>query len=71
MDAVRCLRCGATRWSYRSGTLRHLLREPCEDCGGPVVRERRRPGSLHGALLVERRHHEQPAPFVSGRPAVR
>jgi hypothetical protein len=71
MEAVRCLRCGATRWSYRSGTLRHLLSEPCEDCGGPVVSERRRPGSRHDAPLVERRHHEEPALFESRRPAAR
>jgi hypothetical protein len=65
MEAVRCLRCGATRWSYLAGTLRRLLTEPCEDCGGPVVRERRRPGSRHAAALVERRHHEEPLHSMS------
>ena len=71
MDAVRCLRCGATRWSYRSGALRQLLHEPCEDCGGPVVRERRRPGSLNGALPVERRRRKAPGLFESGPPTAR
>jgi hypothetical protein len=71
MEAVRCLRCGATRWSYRPGTLHHLLTEPCEDCGGPVVRERRRPGSRHDPVLVERRHYEETALFPSGRSAQR
>jgi hypothetical protein len=57
MDAVRCLRCGETRWSFRSGTLQRLLAEPCESCTGDVVRERRRPGTQHTALLRERREH--------------
>jgi hypothetical protein len=55
MDAVRCLQCGATRWSFRPGALQRLLSEPCEDCGGPVVRERRHPGHPHATPLVERR----------------
>jgi hypothetical protein len=59
MDAVRCLSCGATRWSYRQGTLQQLLAEPCEDCGGPVVRERRRPGAVHSRPFVERRQHQK------------
>jgi hypothetical protein len=71
MEAVRCLRCGATRWSYRAGTLRQLLSEPCEDCGGPVVRERRRPGSLRGALPIERRQGADPVLPRSGRTAAR
>jgi hypothetical protein len=58
MEAVRCLQCGATRWSFRPGTLERLLAEPCEDCGGPVVRERRRPGARHGPPAVERREHD-------------
>jgi hypothetical protein len=55
MDAVRCLQCGATRWSFRPGTLQHVLAAPCEACGGPVVRERRRPGSRDVAPHDERR----------------
>ena len=58
MDAVRCLRCGSTRWSYLTGTLQRLLAEPCEECGGPVVRERRRPGAEHAAPDLERRERE-------------
>jgi hypothetical protein len=67
MDAVRCLQCGATRWSIRPGTLQRLLAERCEDCGGPVVRERRRPGAQHGALPVERREHDAPLLSTPGR----
>jgi hypothetical protein len=58
MDAVRCLQCGSTRWSFRSGSLERLLAERCEDCGGHVVRERRRPGAHHGEPIAERREHE-------------
>jgi hypothetical protein len=58
MDAVRCLQCGATRWSIRPGTLQLLLAERCEDCGGPVVRERRRPGAQRGAPPAERRDRD-------------
>jgi hypothetical protein len=53
MDAVRCLRCSETRWTFRSGQLARLLAEPCESCGGPVVRERRKPGA--GRPRIERR----------------
>jgi hypothetical protein len=69
MDAVRCLQCGATRWSFRSGTLGRLLAGPCETCGGTVVRERRRPGARSAssaspaAPLRERREHEDAAPL--------
>jgi hypothetical protein len=63
MDAVRCLSCGATRWSFRPGALRLLLAQPCEACDGPVVRERRRPGAHAARPLVERR--EQAARRVS------
>jgi len=55
MDAVRCLECGATRWALTSVTLAHLLAEPCEECGGETVVERRRPGSRHRLPFVERR----------------
>jgi hypothetical protein len=56
MDAVRCLRCGETRWTFRPGAVTRLLAEPCESCGGPVVRERRKPGATRAARpRVERR----------------
>jgi hypothetical protein len=56
MDAVRCLRCGETRWTFRPASLARLLAEPCESCGGPVTRERRKPGAARGARpRVERR----------------
>jgi hypothetical protein len=55
MEAVRCLQCGETRWSFLSGTLERLLGQPCESCGGRVVRERRRPGTAHTVVLRERR----------------
>jgi hypothetical protein len=61
MDAVRCLRCGATRWTLRPGSLEQRLSEPCEACGGPVVKERRRPGARTGALRYERRHADRPS----------
>ena len=58
MDAVRCLRCGETRWTFRPGQLARLLAEPCESCGGPVVRERRKPGSGRGRPRIERRESD-------------
>jgi hypothetical protein len=67
MDAVRCLNCGATRWSYLGGTLQHLLDEPCEDCGGTVVREQRRPGAEHVTPLVERREHARSLAMAARR----
>jgi hypothetical protein len=64
MDAVRCLRCGETRWTFRPGALARLLSEPCESCGGPVVRERRKPGAARGRLRVERRHADAPPSLI-------
>jgi hypothetical protein len=61
MDAVRCLRCAATRWTFRPGQLARLLAEPCESCGGPVVRERRKPGA--GRPRIERRESGARAAF--------
>jgi hypothetical protein len=55
MDAVRCLRCGETRWSLFSGSFEQLLSEPCQVCGGETVVERRRPGTSVRKPLVERR----------------
>jgi hypothetical protein len=60
MDAVRCLECGATRWALFGETFEHLLREPCEVCGGETVVERRRPGTGAAKPFVERRDVEQP-----------
>ena len=68
VDAVRCLECGATRWTMFGASLRHLLGEPCEVCGGETVVERRRPGTGARKVFLERRdleEHEQasgPAP---------
>jgi DNA-directed RNA polymerase subunit RPC12/RpoP len=56
MDAVRCLRCGGTRWAFLPGSLERMLVQPCETCGGRVVVERRRPGARHARLIIERRH---------------
>jgi hypothetical protein len=55
MEAVRCTQCGGTRWSLLSGSLTHLLEEPCDLCGGERVIERRRPGAGPDSLDVERR----------------
>jgi len=55
MQAVRCLDCGATRWTLSGASLEHLLDEPCEMCGGEVAVERRRPGTRATRLVVERR----------------
>jgi hypothetical protein len=60
MDAVRCLNCGATRWTLFSGTLERLLAEPCQECGGETVVERRRPGGVRRPPLVERRDRQAP-----------
>jgi hypothetical protein len=62
MDAVRCLSCGETRWSFLAGTLERKLTEPCEACGGKVVRERRRPGTVHHVLDDERRERSPRLP---------
>jgi hypothetical protein len=68
MDGVRCLRCGATRWTLLPGSIEHMLSVPCEICSGPVVVERRRPGAPHGALRKERRDAERRrVPVLPGR----
>jgi hypothetical protein len=54
MEAVRCTRCGETRWSLFSSSQEMALERPCEVCGGPTVAERRHPGTA-GRLSVERR----------------
>jgi hypothetical protein len=55
MEAVRCLRCGETRWSLFPGSFAHSLEASCEICGGDMVVERRRPGAGPDELDVERR----------------
>ena len=55
MEAVRCTRCGETRWSLFPGFLAQALEAPCEVCGGETVVERRRPGAGPQELEVERR----------------
>ncbi len=57
MDAVRCVKCGETRWTLFSGSLARLLGERCRWCGGEMVVERRRPGTSGHTLVVERRDH--------------
>jgi hypothetical protein len=65
MDAVRCVRCGETRWSLFSGTFQQLLSEPCQVCGGETVVERRRPGTASRTPFVERRDRRfPPSKFV-------
>lgn len=58
MEAVRCLECGATRWTLFGATFAHLLDEPCEVCGGKTVIERRRPGTGAARPFMERRDLE-------------
>jgi hypothetical protein len=62
MEAVRCLECGATRWTLSGASLEHLLGEPCEICGGEVAAERRRPGTRTALPFVERREALERAP---------
>ena len=61
VDAVRCLECGATRWTMFGATFEQLLGEPCEVCGGETVVERRRPGTGARKVFLERRDLEEPA----------
>jgi len=68
MEAVRCTRCGETRWSLFQGTAERALALPCEVCGGPTVPERRRPGTRHGFLPVERRTRRASAVTLRPRP---
>ena len=55
MDAVRCLKCGETRWTLFGLAETRAETPACELCGGPTVRERRRPGRSRRGPLVERR----------------
>jgi hypothetical protein len=66
MEAARCTQCGGTRWSLMTGSLTHLLEEPCELCGGERVIERRRPGAGPHQLDLERRRAEI-ADRIAGR----
>jgi hypothetical protein len=69
MDAVRCLRCGETRWSLFSGSFKRLLDEPCQACGGETVIERRRPGSGARRPFVERRDRPTTSSRIGARTA--
>jgi hypothetical protein len=69
MEAVRCTRCGETRWSLLPGSRTHALDAPCELCGGETVIERRRPGAGPQTLVVERRRTAM-ADRMAGRDAV-
>jgi hypothetical protein len=71
MDAVRCLECGATRWTMFGATLEHLLGEPCEVCGGKTVVERRRPGTGAARPFMERRDLGDHDPAADPAPASR
>jgi hypothetical protein len=73
MDAVRCTRCGETRWSLSPRTMATSLALPCEACGGPTVPERRRPGAGRGVPPRERRRWTMGAAPGNGArtPAVR
>lgn len=62
MDAVRCKECGETRWSLFSGSVKHLLAEPCRMCGGEMVAERRRPGGRRRTPFTERRDLDETRP---------
>ena len=55
MDAVRCLQCGETRWTLLRVPTQPVAGRPCELCGGPTVRERRRPGASRRPPVLERR----------------
>jgi hypothetical protein len=71
MEAVRCLQCGATRWTLSHASLLRLLEESCEACGGgPTVLERRRPGASPRGPLIERRHSEDEPVAGGARPLV-
>jgi hypothetical protein len=59
VDAVRCIECGATRWTLSGAKLDDLLDEPCEVCGGRTVAERRRPGTGAARPFMERRDLEE------------
>jgi hypothetical protein len=69
VDAVRCLECGATRWTMFGATFEHLLDEPCEVCGGETVVERRRPGTGARRVTLERRDLEAHDPAAGPAPA--
>jgi hypothetical protein len=57
MHALRCTRCGDTRWSISGFQARAgvLVKHRCELCGGTMVKERRQPNHGPAHLLRERR----------------
>ena len=66
MEAVRCLRCGETRWTLFASAVNRPTEEPCEACGGPTVVERRRPGAAPRKPFVERRDRMVPPSRLAG-----
>jgi hypothetical protein len=66
MEAVRCTECGETRWSLFPRSLEHVLKAPCEICGGETLVERRRPGAGPPQLDVERRRREMADRIAGG-----
>ena len=71
VDAVRCLECGATRWTMFGASVEQLLDEPCEVCGGETVVERRRPGTGARKAFLERRDLEEHERASGSAPASR
>jgi hypothetical protein len=71
VDAVRCLECGATRWTMFGASFAHLLHEPCEVCGGETVVERRRPGTGARKAFLERRDLVEHESAAGSAPATR
>jgi hypothetical protein len=66
MDAVRCLRCGETRWTLFRSPVNRPAEAPCDACGGPTVIERRRPGAAPRRPFVERRDRMLPPSPLTG-----
>ena len=57
MRALRCTRCGDTRWSLSGFQARPgvYVQHRCELCGGEMVEERRQPNHGPATLHLERR----------------
>jgi hypothetical protein len=61
MEAVRCLKCGETRWTLFRAQVKRPPNRPCEACGGPTVIERRHPGASPRPPFTERRDSTPPS----------